>query len=189
MPPVPEQDALVPRAPVAPPAPVIEISSSEEQQEAQLPTESVQPIAQEPAVLPTSNAEPQNFVWHPVKRKDKRKAKALDASQGYRTLHLHNNLFLGLKLENLSKSYYLAAHINVIMYRKNREGLEVLQEQVQGATKPVMTFFLTHNIFQEKWSTSEAQEHLVNETMFQLRRRIILKEKHQNPIKRWSDAC
>ena len=171
---------------------MIELSSSEDlsKQQAQSPPNHPAPLPLAPSgPIPQLAQDPATFVWQPVQRKmKKKKNKPLDGSQGYRTIHLHHGLFSALRLELLPQTTHWAAYVAVVLYRHRDEQIEILLDRQESALTPVTGFFLTHNIFQEKWTHSEATDHMVNETMLSLRRRIILKEKHQNPLKRWTDA-
>ena len=130
----------------------------------------------------------QPFVWQPAKPKPKKADKRKSDTQGYRTIHLHFRFLYSLHLHDLLQSQYWGMYTALAIYRRRDTQIDILQDFSQGQAQPVSSFFRTHNIFQEKWTHAKATEFITNKTMLNVRPKIVLKEKHKNPIRKWSDA-
>jgi hypothetical protein len=127
------------------------------------------------------------FVWQPEKQKQMHKQSAPPGQNGYRTTHIHKNLWSALDITTAPEIETCAAIITPIFYKKGVRG-QILLDFIVKQGKPISSCYLTHNITVSKWTTDEAKEHLVCETMLLMRTHLSLIVKRKNPLTRWEDA-
>lgn len=129
-------------------------------------------------------------LWQPKKTQQTIKPNlptpSLSWAQGYKTPKFHESFCSILAPSRPSEGTIPQAIILPAFYRFNEALLEALIETTTSPSK--QHIHLTHGLEERSWTTQSAKTHIVNETMLHLWSKIVLKQKHINPIRWWEDA-
>lgn len=134
---------------------------------------------------------PQTFIWQPKTTQNKSQTttitQPITGDRRYQTPNLYNSFWSALASNRIPEATTTNPVKIRVFYRK-RDGLLETLTKIQGhSLKQPVAFQLPHGLEEKAWKKS-ARNHMTKETMLHMRIKIVLKQKHGNPLRIWEDA-
>lgn len=133
----------------------------------------------------TNTPRTQKFTWKPKRDPPISQPKTrLEGTQGYNTYTMDGRFWTALAPNSGFEGQAASAVIIPTFHRHSGGIIETLMT----IDKSPFSFYLTQGRDEKTWAMKTAQTHLVNQIMLHLRKRIVLKHKHVNPIRTWEET-
>lgn len=133
----------------------------------------------------TNTPRTQKFTWQPKRDPPISQPKTrLEGTQGYNTYTMDGRFWTALAPNSGFEGQAASAVIIPTFHRHSGGIIETLMT----IDKSPFSFYLTQGRDEKTWAMKTAQTHLVNQIMLHLRKRIVLKHKHVNPIRTWEET-